>query len=236
MNEILILPDTHGRTFWKEAVKRYPDADTIFLGDYHDPYPDENISTESSLKNFQELLDYCRNHPNCHLLLGNHDLHYLCCFGEACRLDYANSLKIHNLLCDNLYLFSLMEYRTIGNKIVVFSHAPVLKEWLEQVGETNDIPKLTDNLNRLLRSIVKNPWETERKLGFISHYRGGYDPFGSPVWADVREIEDDNIIPTADLSIFAHTRSKAAQITPRWANLDCRRPFLLTPDLHLHLL
>lgn len=40
MAEVLIIPDVHGRPFWKDAVQRYPDTDTIFLGDYHDPYPE----------------------------------------------------------------------------------------------------------------------------------------------------------------------------------------------------
>ncbi|MDE5880282.1 MAG: hypothetical protein K2H60_01000 [Muribaculaceae bacterium] len=41
--DIIVIPDLHGRTFWKEAVEKYPDADTIFLGDYLDPYPNEGI-------------------------------------------------------------------------------------------------------------------------------------------------------------------------------------------------
>ena len=48
MNEdIIIIPDVHGRKFWREAVEKYPDADTIFLGDYLDPYPAEGISPEA---------------------------------------------------------------------------------------------------------------------------------------------------------------------------------------------
>ena len=37
-NDIIVIPDIHGRQFWCRAVELYPDADTIFLGDYHDPY------------------------------------------------------------------------------------------------------------------------------------------------------------------------------------------------------
>lgn len=233
MDEILIIPDVHGRRFWKDAVKRYSEADTIFLGDYHDPYPDEEISEEDSLGNFQEIVDYARLHSNVHLLLGNHDLHYLCCFGEACRLDYANSLTLHNLLCDNLWLFRIMEHRNVNGKEVVFTHAPILRQWLDMVGETDHIPTLADNLNRLLHTIIKDPYTTENMLGQISHYRGSSDEVGSPVWADMREILNDNLIPTADYSIFAHTQLLDAVITEKWANLDSRQAYLLTSDLQL---
>ena len=40
---MIIIPDVHGRVFWKEIVKNSEDK-IIFLGDYVDPYPGENIS------------------------------------------------------------------------------------------------------------------------------------------------------------------------------------------------
>lgn len=232
-NAVLIIPDVHGRKFWKEAVRKYPFIDTIFLGDYHDPYPDEGISEEESLENFKEILNYARQHPNCHLLLGNHDLHYLCNFGEGCRLDYENSAEIHSLLLDNLDLFQILTAREISGKMVVFTHAPILREWFEMTEQTDNLAALQDTLNELLPSIALDPYKTEKLLGFISPYRGGYDIVGSPIWADVREIEEDNLIPTADYSIFAHTQAKEPIITDRWADLDCRQAFLLTPGLKL---
>ena len=42
-NDLIIIPDIHGRTFWKEAIQKYPNSKTIFLGDYLDPYPHEGI-------------------------------------------------------------------------------------------------------------------------------------------------------------------------------------------------
>lgn len=233
MNEIVIISDVHGRTFWKEAVARYPDADTIFLGDYHDPYGDEDITENDSLENFIEVLDYARIHPNCHLLLGNHDLHYLCDFGEACRLDFNNEETIRNLLCSHINLFSIAAYRVIKDKTVMFSHAPVLQEWLDLIGAPDNVPQLVNTLNCLSKTVAGHPQEIERMLGYISCFRGGDDIVGSCVWADVREIFDNQLISTADYSIFAHTRSRKAIITDRWANLDCRQAFLLHPDLTL---
>lgn len=230
---ILIIPDVHGRRFWKEAVEKYPDTPTVFLGDYHDPYPSENISENDSLANFREIIDYANSHPNVQLLLGNHDLHYLCNFGEGCRIDYENSAEIHSLLFENISRMKIADLRTVGDKTVLFSHAPILTDWIKSVGLYENPEDIVSRLNSLLDSIIMDPWETEKMLGHTSEWRGGYDPVGSPIWADMREISD-NIIPTVDYSIFGHTQlPEEAVITDRWANLDCRKAFLLTTDLKL---
>ena len=48
MKRILIIPDVHGRDFWKEPVKqelKNNETSIIFLGDYTDCYPVEIISS-----------------------------------------------------------------------------------------------------------------------------------------------------------------------------------------------
>lgn len=234
MKEILIIPDVHGRSFWKEAVRRYPDSDTIFLGDYHDPYPRDGISEGQSLSNLMELMEYTAEHSDCHLLLGNHDLHYLCNTGEACRLDYDNYDAVRHILLDNLPRMAIATTRDIGGRTVLFSHAPILSGWIKAVGETDHLSTLIEHLNGLLETINTDPKGIETMLGHISPCRGGYDKVGSPVWADMREIAGDNTVPpTADYSIFGHTQLLQASITPRWADLDCRKAFILTPNLKL---
>ena len=37
MTKILVIPDLHGRSFWKEPCDNW-EGRIIFLGDYHDPY------------------------------------------------------------------------------------------------------------------------------------------------------------------------------------------------------
>lgn len=232
MADILIIPDIHGRTFWKEVVEQNPDHEIIFLGDFLDPYPSEGISPEEAIANLDEIIAYAKPRSNVTLLMGNHDLHYLCNFGEGCRLDYTNSAKIHFMLMDNLWLFRLAAYREVSNKRVMFTHAPILNAWIECVGKTTDPKELVNHLNAMLFKIQTQPWEVEKYLGQISPYRGGDDPFGSPVWADVHEVEEDNLLPTVDLSIFAHTQLKSNPIiTPKWACLDCRKAFILTSNL-----
>lgn len=154
--------------------------------------------------------------------MGEHDLHYLCVFKESCRLDFANSAKIHFLLMDNLWLFRIAALREVSGKNVVFTHAPILTDWIDTVEETTELPLLVNHLNATLGKLMKQPWKVEEYLSY-----------GSPIWADIREV-NDNIIPTADFSIFAHTQLESAPIiTDRWACLDCRRAFRLTPNFEI---
>ena len=41
--KILIIPDVHGRTFWRAALETGNYEKVIFLGDYVDPYVYEGI-------------------------------------------------------------------------------------------------------------------------------------------------------------------------------------------------
>lgn len=231
--DILVIPDIHGRAFWRDAVEAMPDADTIFLGDYHDPYPDEGISPEQSLTNFRDIMAYARTHPNVQLLLGNHDLHYLCSFGEQCRIDFANSLEIYSLLYDNLWHMKVAVERTVAGRKVVFSHAPILRGWLREIGLSDNLSELVKALNSVARKVASDPWSAERLLNPIGYVRGGDNEFGSPVWADISEIERGELIESADYSIFGHTRLEEPIITDRWADLDCRHAFRITPSLSI---
>lgn len=72
---MLIIPDCHGRNFWKKAVEENIDKvdKVIFLGDYLDPYPWEGITRKEAISNFQEVIEFKRGSPEkVTLLLGNH--------------------------------------------------------------------------------------------------------------------------------------------------------------------
>ena len=49
MGRLIIIPDVHGRDFWRVAVRDYPDGEFLFLGDYLDPYQHEDITVEQAL-------------------------------------------------------------------------------------------------------------------------------------------------------------------------------------------
>ena len=58
-NRIVVIPDVHGRDFWKKPVANTPCDKIIFLGDYVDPYFDEEgVDGQQALRGFYEVLDY----------------------------------------------------------------------------------------------------------------------------------------------------------------------------------
>lgn len=75
---MIIIPDIHGRTFWKYAVKGRETEEIVFLGDYVDPYTElEGIEPSKGLVALKEVIEFKKHHPeNVTLLLGNHDLCY----------------------------------------------------------------------------------------------------------------------------------------------------------------
>ena len=68
---ILVIPDIHGRNFWKEAVEKSIDKveKIIFLGDYLDPYPWEGITRKEAIANFQEIIDFKKENKDKVVLL-----------------------------------------------------------------------------------------------------------------------------------------------------------------------
>ena len=230
IEKVLIIPDVHGRTFWKDAIKGREDWKIIFLGDYLDPYCYEGINYEMALDNFKDILDFKRAHPeNVTLLIGNHDCTYVYNGGQDicnCRADIKNWSKIHDIFKENLKLFALAEELEIGKRKYVFSHAPILEKWYDDFGLYKG--NIVDTLNNQL-------YATDAKffaaLACVDGYRGGYGDAGSIVWADVRTVMGKKILPNGDYPIFGHTQlEKNPILTDNFACLDCRRAFILDTD------
>ena len=88
--QILVIPDVHGRSFWKEAVDKHPTLPIIFLGDYLDPYAREHITPDEALANFKDIIAFKQaNNERVTLLIGNHEIHYLDPFYKFSRKDEA---------------------------------------------------------------------------------------------------------------------------------------------------
>ena len=51
--KLIIIPDVHGRDFWRKAVEDNPGAEFIFLGDYLDPYGFEEITEEEAFHDWR---------------------------------------------------------------------------------------------------------------------------------------------------------------------------------------
>jgi predicted phosphodiesterase len=240
MNKILVIPDVHGRTFWKDAVSKHlNDCDkTIFLGDYLDEYPDENITRNESKQNFEEIIKLKQdNLDKVVFLLGNHDLHYISdSFTKSSRRSSSNARTYKEMFLSHMSFFKIAHEEIINDKKFLFTHAGVMKSWYDRNKET--IGELTvDNLNKL-----QNFKGGILALGEVSKYRSWFgENSGSPIWSDVREKidddkseighvvdNDDSSVDEYDYQIFGHTLlTKNPIITDKWTCLDCKRAFLI---------
>lgn len=134
----IIIPDVHGRKFWKDAVNRFPkdkfpDMNIIFLGDYLDPYTGyEDITKEDAFVNFEDILEYAKNDFRVTLLIGNHDWHYFVNL-DTCRIDYARVRQIEQMFKDNMSLFKLYKVIEINNTKYLFTHAGITQKWLNDI-------------------------------------------------------------------------------------------------------
>ena len=251
MNKIkyIVIPDVHGRDFWRDVVSEYivdNDIKFIFLGDYLDPYDHEEIDNE--YQGLLDIIDYKKNYPDRFiLLLGNHDLHYLTNEGRGSRWDYFNSKRNEETFRNNLNLFAMTHSEEINGKKFLFSHAGILPGWLYKnasyfnletpddlsefkINDWTDIPDFNimlysnDLRNKLFNSISD-----------VSYYRGGGSQFGSIVWADYHEhLRQEDRIPGI-IQVFGHTQQEKdpINIDNEAYCLDCRRVFCIDVEGNL---
>ena len=224
---MIIIPDIHGRAFWKEAVKgRKPREEVVFLGDYMDPYEYEGISYTDASKNFDEIIKYKKKSPKLvTLLLGNHDVHYLNGYASGSRYDSFHAREIREKFEKNRELFQLAYEKKIGGKRFIFSHAGIHKLWIDDwFGKVVTNRNVVDYLNNLY--LIDSP-DLPRALDQYSAYRGGWESYGSIVWADIREWRGAKDSSYGDVQIFGHTQLKDFPVNLNNAvyDLDVRRGF-----------
>lgn len=214
-NKILVLPDIHGRRFWKKPCENIENYDkVIFLGDYLDPYDFEGITVIDAIKNFEEIIEFKKNNVDkVILLLGNHDMPYFSSdyyfFSHYhCRHSEKHHKTIATLFEQNRDFFKIAH---VEND-VLFTHAGVESGWLKNVVccEEEDINKICDKINSLLENK-----DTLRQLYSISSRRGGYNKYPSCIWADVHDMmwdeeqlkdPDAYIAPIQTMrQVFGHT-------------------------------
>lgn len=244
MKKFLIIPDVHGRDFWKGAVENCNLDEfekVIFLGDYLDPYAFENtITTDSALENFKAIVEFKKSHSDkVVLLLGNHDLYYFFkCVGPS-RYCYRLRREIESVFEENREFFSV----AFESENTLFTHAGLVPEWIEQCRRYYNIEATAESLNSLLSDGMEC-------LAMVSGARGGRYHWASPLWTDVSEmydyldeIEDGKIKPYGKKQVFGHTlqidtrdyyksmdirdiKDGTEIIEDNFAMLDCRHAFI----------
>ena len=245
---MIILPDIHGRTFWKETIEGLNSENNnqlkdtvVFLGDYLDPYPYESISVEDAMLNFEDILAFKKMYPSdVVLLLGNHDFGYIYPSVNSCRRSRKYFEDIRNMFMHNINLFDIAYTYKTDNKKYLFTHAGVHKYWLDNFTEAIGIKYNLDNFPDIINNAFHNEHYEDEFVEFIgqySYFRGYIDcSCGSPVWADVREwsFELNNEKDNKELGcfqIFGHTQLESKPIVKDgFACIDVRRGFELTND------
>ena len=238
---ILVIPDVHGRDYWREPCKNLDKyAHVVFLGDYLDPYGFEQGDTEgsitlaSTLAGFLDIVSLAEaNRGKVTLLLGNHDLHYIDnSVSMSSRYNEWMAEQAGPVFAQRRDLFSLAcEFNG-----TLFTHAGCLQGWLDEAnGKYPDLQleMSADSLNSLL-----SKENGLRALGMVSDIRGGWNRHGSCVWADVSEHLN---VTSAMTQVFGHTQqvrrdryngtveylNEVVRESERWMMLDCARAFEL---------
>ena len=238
---MIIIPDVHGRSFWRDSVKDNENEEIVFLGDYVDPYEYEGLKPEDGLLALEDVIKFKEEHPNnVHLLLGNHDCGYIWESVCSSRRSVRLYKDISYLFKDNLKLFDLAFKKQINDKKYLFTHAGVHKVWIDKFIDYLDVKIDYDNIDFFLNNTLH--LETyydalETFLGMYSYFRSYFGPdYGSCVWGDVREMSDELPHREADkelgyYQIFGHTQLNDKPIIKEsFACLDVRRHFILNDD------
>ena len=228
--EITVIPDVHGRTFWKAAVEAAaPGTPVVFLGDYLDPYPWEGITPGDATQTLCEIIALKKERPeDVVLLLGNHDMGYLDPNINFCRRDHVGSARNRRILEENLDLFDIVHEQ--GR--ILFSHAGISVPWLQRhMNVLGRKPFRPSDLNGMLhdqygRNVLYG------LLSDCSPFRGGEDQSGSPIWADLDEyLSGDGLLP-GWFHVFGHTQQEdgPVKVADCGVCVDCRRAFRLSED------
>ena len=230
---ILVIPDVHGRTFWKEPANKYVESvdRVVFLGDYLDPYHEEAGLAHDIFENLLEIVELKQKNPAKVILLkGNHDQHYSSeLFREyagGTRMDMDNWDKYHEFFHENKDLFQLAYLDEVKGIPYVFTHAGLTAYWL---GKVNTVlwnlpdksisiadPDIIKNIN-----LLDDEEQGQTLLSVVGSNRSWFgEESGSVLWADINE----HSIPDAPqaygldqvFQVFGHTR-----LRDQCAKIEC---------------
>lgn len=225
---IIIIPDVHGRDFWRWTVAQRKEDDTIvFLGDYLDPYEDEWIYWSDAYKGLLDVIALKQENPEkVVLLLGNHDLHYLFPSLRGSRYNEYQAEKIRKTFLDNLDCFQMAVECEIDGQRFLFTHAGVNKAWVEKY---TDLLGSVDKVNAETFNSLMFKETFVEALGDVSSLRRGSDRAGSMVWADVEEFEWSEARLPDVIQVFGHTLQDNGPrvIGNSMYCLDCKSAFVL---------
>lgn len=131
MKKRLILGDIHGHIdFVKQIYEKETPTDVIILGDYCDSY---KLKPQDIEYCWDELIDLKDKHKygEFHLLIGNHDLHYMLTSEEYSGKNYLTQVAMHEKLMNAWDNKILEPYIIYEKNKTIYSHAGITKTWCE---------------------------------------------------------------------------------------------------------
>lgn len=194
----IILGDTHGKPFWKEAVSAENPDRVIFIGDYFDAF---DIKTEDQINNFLDIVEFKETSgKEVIMLLGNHDIHYYTGDTGTSGFQKIGSFQICPVLEKNIHHLQIA-YQ-MGE--FLFSHAGVSSEFLDLVFPDGwKQETFVDQINELFKY-------QPRKFEF-----NGLDPYGddtwqTPIWIRPKSLMRANrdTLRKVFIQVVGHTRVK----------------------------
>lgn len=207
MSLILNIPDLHGNSSWKKAVKEKPWDKIVFLGDYVDSY---DLTDIKILRNLVDIINFKKdNYEKVSLLFGNHELSYLFKHNQNYRCTgFRNSYSeaVYHLLNDNRKLFR--SAKQIDN--FLFTHAGVNKVWWD----TEVLPcRHTLKIQHLPvadQIHIIEQTHFSYVLNDISYFRSrtSIKSHGGIYWADRREWQSEDHMLPGITQIVGHSTVK----------------------------
>lgn len=187
MSKVLVVPDAHLKidTIKKgvELADLYMASHIILLGDYFDDW-------ESTPEQYYAMMDYLKGlltiNPNVYPLMGNHEMSYLgfkCSGYNSNVADYVKS----KLEKDRRFISCM------AVDGVLYSHAGVTGTWavINNLVTENELRYKCNTgggAALLEERIARHEWEDKAIFNQVAQERGGKDPAGSCLWADLQEM------------------------------------------------
>lgn len=199
----IICPDVHSRDYYKSLLSNTEDK-IIFLGDYGDPYPHEELSDDDTIETMMDIFSFAQdNKDRVVLLIGNHDEPYLKQHRGNSRYNWMLARQLEEIYNEFKDLFRAAYWDEETQ--TMFTHAGINKKWWDSLELPIDwTPKqIQDYLNNLLLQDNSN----YNPLSEVSRYRGGWNWNGSCIWADVHEhlaLKQNECMPFKQ--IFGHSQ------------------------------
>lgn len=198
--KVLVLGDIHGRDCWKKIIEKESPDKVIFLGDYVSTH--EDITAETQINNLRDILDYkISQADNVILLRGNHDMQHLGYHWAECSgYDSRVANEMMNIKDEFLNL-SQWIYQMDN---IIFSHAGISTEWLEQV-----IKVKIEEINNIEPNWYFGFWPSK-----MSDYYG-ISPTQPPTWIRPQTLVE--YMPKDYIQVVGHTHHACVFNFGQWA-------------------